>query len=56
MSIVFPQLLAFRDVALLLVRLMVALNFLDIVMSHARDPFGLAESIWMITSFKLFIG
>jgi putative oxidoreductase len=56
MSIVFPQLLPFRDVALLLLRLMVASIFFDSGMSHARDPVGRAESIGMSPSFTRFLG
>lgn len=47
MSPVFPQLLAFNDVALLLLRLMVASVFFTSGLRHARDPVGRGASIGM---------
>ena len=45
MHVVFPQLLQFSDVALLCLRLMVAVIFFWSGLQHARDPIGRAASI-----------
>jgi putative oxidoreductase len=52
----FPDLAAFSDLALLLLRLMVAGVFLSSGWSHVRDPGGRARSIGLSPRFTFFIG
>jgi putative oxidoreductase len=51
-----PQLLAFRDAALLLMRLIVALVFFKSGWSHASEPVGRGEKIGMSPGFTRFLG
>lgn len=53
---VIPQLLRFSDLALLLLRLLVAVIFFASGMNHARDPVGRAASIGMSPGFTRFLG
>lgn len=50
------QLLAFDDVALLLLRAMVAAVFFASGLSHARDPVGRGASIGMSPAFTRLLG
>ena len=56
MDPVFPQLLPFSDVALLCLRLMVAVVFFASGLGHARDPVGRAASIGMSPGFTRMLG
>lgn len=56
MSVVFPDLLQLADVALLLLRLMVAAIFLSSGINHLRDPVERAKSIGMSPGFTRFLG
>jgi putative oxidoreductase len=51
-----PQVAQFADVALLLMRLLVALIFLWSGASHLRDPKGRAKGLGMSAGFTAFIG
>ncbi len=51
-----PQLLAFSDVALLLLRLLVAVIFLSSGLNHLRDPVRRAASIGMSPGFTRMLG
>jgi putative oxidoreductase len=51
-----PQLLAFSDAALLLMRLVVALVFFKSGWSHAGDPVGRGQKIGMSPGFTRFLG
>jgi putative oxidoreductase len=51
-----PQLLAFSDVALLLLRLLVAAIFLSSGLNHLRDPVGRGASIGMSPGFTRVLG
>ena len=53
---VFPQLSAFTDVALLLLRIMVGLVFLTSGWAHLRDPTGRSKSIEISKGFTVFLG
>ena len=53
---VFPQLLQFTDMALLCLRLMVAVVFFESGRRHARDPVGRAASIGMSPGFTRVLG
>jgi putative oxidoreductase len=53
---VLPQLLRFTDVALLLLRLMVALVFADSGWSHLMHADERSKSIGMSKGFTLFLG
>lgn len=53
---VFPQLLQFGDMALLCLRLMVAVVFFESGRQHARDPVGRAASIGMSPGFTRMLG
>ena len=46
----------FTDLALLLLRLMVAAVFITSGWSHAKDPVGRGQSIGMSKQFTLFLG
>ncbi len=52
----FPKLLEFSDIALLLMRLLVALVFFKSGWSHAADPVGRGEKISMSPGFTRFLG
>jgi len=52
----FPQLLAFADVGLLLLRLMVALVFATSGWSHLSKPDERSKSIGMSKGFTIFLG
>lgn len=52
----FPQLARFTDVALLLLRLMVAIVFLTSGWEHLRDPVGRSKDIGMSKGFPIFFG
>ena len=52
----FPQLLPFADLALLLLRGMVALIFLTSGWSHVTQPEERSKSIGMSKSFTIFLG
>ena len=56
MDPVFPQLLRFSDVALLLLRLMVAAVFFESGRRHAADPVGRAASIGLSPGVTRFLG
>lgn len=56
MGLVFPQLLQFSDLALLCLRLMVAVVFFASGLQHARDPVGRAASIGMSPGFTRMLG
>jgi len=53
---VFPQLLPFSDVALLCLRLLVALVFFDSGRRHLSDPVGRGASIGQSPAFTRFLG
>ena len=52
----FPQLAQFTYLSLLLLRLIVAANFVTSGWNHLRDPKGRAESIGFSPAFTLFLG
>lgn len=52
----FPELLRFTDLSLLLLRLMVALVFVTSGFSHLKDPEARAKSIEMSKGFTIFLG
>jgi putative oxidoreductase len=56
MGVVFPQLLQFADLALLCLRLMVAVVFFASGLQHARDPVGRAESIGLSPGVTRILG
>jgi putative oxidoreductase len=56
MDPVFPQLLRFSDVALLLLRLMVAAVFFESGRRHAGDPVGRAASIGLSAGVTRILG
>lgn len=56
MGLVFPQLLQFSDLALLCLRLMVAVVFFASGLQHARDPAGRSASIGMSPGFTRMLG
>jgi len=51
MSVTFPALLHFSDVGLLLLRLMVAVVFLDSGWNHLKNPAERSKSIGASTGF-----
>ncbi len=53
---IFPQLSRFTDLALLLLRLMVAAVFLSSGWKHMREPEERSKDIGMSKSFTLFLG
>jgi len=55
-SVTFPGLLRFGDVGLLLLRLMVAVVFLDSGWNHLRSPAERSKSIGASTGFTVFLG
>ncbi|MGA8764935.1 MAG: DoxX family protein [Candidatus Sulfotelmatobacter sp.] len=52
----FPQLARFTDIAILLLRLMVGLVFLNSGYTHLKNPAARAKSIGMPKSFTIFLG
>src|SRR5437879_7952621 len=56
MSVTFPALLHFSDVGLLLLRLMVAVVFLDSGWNHLKNPAERSKSIGASTGFTVFLG
>jgi putative oxidoreductase len=52
----FPSLLRFSDVALLLLRLMVAVVFVAGGWDHLKNPAARGKSIGMSKSFTIFLG
>jgi putative oxidoreductase len=52
----FPQLARFTDLALLIMRLMVALVFVSSGYSHLKNPTERAKSIGMSKGFTVFLG
>jgi putative oxidoreductase len=56
MRVLFPSLLPLADLALLLLRLMVAVVFCYSGLSHIRDPVRRGKSIGMSPGFTRFIG
>jgi putative oxidoreductase len=52
----FPQLAAFTDFGLFLLRLMVALVFVSSGFNHVKDPETRAKSIGMSKGFTIFLG
>jgi len=56
MNVLFPALLRFSDVGLLLLRLMVAAVFFASGLSHVRDPAERSKSIGATPGFTLFLG
>jgi putative oxidoreductase len=53
---IFPQLVRFSDVALLLLRLMIGVVFLSSGSNHLKDPTLRAKSIGMSKGFTIFLG
>src|SRR5438309_341768 len=56
MHILFPALLRFSDVGLLLLRLMVAVVFLDSGWNHLQNPVERSKSIGASPRFTMFLG
>jgi putative oxidoreductase len=56
MKIIFPELLQFADVGLLLLRLMVACVFVASGVNHLKDPTARAQSIGASRGFTIFLG
>ena len=56
MSVTFPGLLRFGDVGLLLLRVVVAVVFLDSGWNHLRSPAERSKSIGASTGFTVFLG
>jgi putative oxidoreductase len=56
MNLVFPQLLQFSDVALLCLRLLVAMVFFMSGFQHAKDPVGRAASIGLSPGITRMLG
>ena len=56
MHVVFPALLKFGDVGLLLLRLMVAVVFFASGVNHLKDPVARSHSIGMSRRFTVFLG
>jgi putative oxidoreductase len=56
MRILIPALLPLADLALLLLRILVAIVFFSSGLSHARDPVGRAKSIGMSPGFTRLLG
>jgi putative oxidoreductase len=52
---VFPQLLRFTDLSLLLLRLMVGIIFLPSGWNHLKDPEARSKSIEMSKGFTIFL-
>jgi putative oxidoreductase len=56
MHILFPTLLQFEDVGLLVLRIMVAIVFFDSGWAHVRNPAERSKSIGASPGFTLFLG
>ena len=56
MERMFPQLARFEDLALLLLRLLVAAVFASSGWSHLKDPEGRSKSIGMSKGFTVLLG
>src|SRR5437867_1383736 len=56
MHILFPALLRFSDVGLLLVRLMVAVVFFDSGWNHVKNPVERSKSIGASPRYTVFLG
>ncbi len=56
LPVLFPHLLPFSDVAILLMRLLVGAVFITSGWSHARDPVARGKSLGMSTGFTRFLG
>src|SRR2546428_1686902 len=56
MRVTFPGLLQFSDVGLLLLRLMVAVVFLDSGWNHLKNPAERSRSIGASSGFTVFLG
>src|SRR5438093_9408412 len=56
MHILFPALLRFSDVGLLLLRLMVAVVFFDSGWNHLQNPVERSKSIGASPRFTIFLG
>jgi len=56
MNILFPELLRFSDVGLLLLRLMVACVFFASGLNHLKDPTERAKSIGASRAFTIVLG
>jgi len=56
MHMLFPALLRFTDVGLLLLRLMVAVVFLDSGWNHLKNPVERSKSIGASPRFTVFLG
>ena len=56
MSPTFPALLQFPDAGLLLLRVMVAVVFVDSGWNHVRNPIERSKSIGATPAFTLFLG
>src|SRR5437667_12564074 len=56
MHILFPALLRFSDVGLLLLRLMVAVVFFDSGWNHLKNPVERSKSIGASPRFTMFLG
>jgi putative oxidoreductase len=56
MRVLIPALLPFADLALLLLRILVAIVFFSSGLGHARDPVGRAKSIGMSSGFTRLLG
>jgi putative oxidoreductase len=52
----FPQLVRFTDVALLLLRIMVGIVFVTSGWKHFQDPKGRSKAIGMSKGFTIFLG
>jgi len=55
-SVTLPVLLRFGDIGLLLLRLMVAVVFLDSGWNHLKNPAERSKSIGASTGFTVFLG
>ncbi len=53
---IFPQLVQFTDIALLLLRLMVGIVFITSGYKHLKDPATRSKDIGMGKSFTIFLG
>jgi putative oxidoreductase len=56
MNVMFPVLLRYSDVGLLLLRLMVAVVFFTSGLSHLKDPVGRSKSIGASPAFTVVLG
>ena len=52
----FPQLLQYSDIPLLLLRIMVGIIFLSSGWNHVKDPEARSKSIGMSKGFTVFLG